>query len=397
MRDHPTSKWQIRFKEALLRRWKPIERRLRPQRSDAFQLSAVIPPSGDALALALFQSLGVRMRRGHQVAWLNNGTVFDTLIEAIGRARTSVHIVLYIWHKGAASDRVIAALLDRAKQGVACRILIDAFGSSDFEKNIAPPLSEAGCEVRIFRPLPGKDKLARNHRKIVIVDGKLAITGGFGVRDDWLGDGVHDDGWRDSNVRFSGPAVAEAQQAFAENWQEAGGELLPDGAFPALEELGGAPAAFVASTASVVTRAERLTQVMIAAARQRVWISNAYFVPSRGVVELICQKARAGIDVRILAPGTKSDSKTSFGAQHTEYHSMMKCGVRVWEYQPSMMHAKTMLVDDELVLVGSINLDPLSLTKLEEVALIAEERHLATELGQAFVADCALSKELSRR
>jgi cardiolipin synthase len=392
--EHTASKWQLRFKEALLRSWKPIARRLRPQKSDAFQLRAVIPPSGAAFGLALFQSLGVRMRRGHQLAWFNNGAVFDAIIQEIGRARTSVHVVLYIWHRGMASERVVAALVERAQAGVACRILIDAFGSSDFEQDIAPALVDAGCEVRIFRPLPGKDKLARNHRKIVVIDGKVAITGGFGVRDDWLGDGIHDQAWRDSNLRFAGPAVAEAQQAFAENWQEAGGQLLPEEAFPPSDESGGAPAAFVTSTTSVVTRAERLMQLMIAAAGKRVWISNAYFVPSRGIAELICAKARAGVDVRILAPGKRSDSKTSFAAQHKEYRAMMKCGVRVWEYLPSMMHCKTLLVDDEMVLVGSINLDPLSLTKLEEVALIAEDRPLATELGEAFVLDCTHSKEL---
>jgi len=365
---------------------------------DAFQLRAEIPASGPPFASALYQSLGVRLVPGNQVALLDNGAVFDALVEEIGKARSSVHVLLYIWEKGAASDRVTAALVERAKAGVACRILVDDFGSPDFAKTVQPPLVQAGCEVRVFRPLPGKDKLARNHRKIVVLDGKVAITGGFGIRDNWLGDGVHAEGWRDANVRFAGPAVLRAQQAIAESWQEAGGALLPPEALPELPAAGPASAAFVSSTASPnVTRSERLTQMMIAAARKRLWIANAYFIPSQAILDLLASKAASGVDVRILAPGMKSDSKTSFGAQQGEYGALMKRGVRVWEYQPSMMHAKTMVVDDELSLIGSINLDPLSLNKLEEGALVVDDRALAAALALGFGRDCEHAKELSSR
>jgi cardiolipin synthase len=364
---------------------------------DAFQLPLEMPASGPAFASALYQSVGVHLVPGNAVALLDNGAVFDALVEEIGRARSSVHVLLYIWEKGAASDRITAALVERARAGVACRILVDDFGSLDFAKTVQPPLVQAGCEVRLFRPLPGKDKLSRNHRKIVVIDGKTAFTGGFGIRDNWLGDGVHEEGWRDANVRFTGPAVADAQQAIAENWQEAGGALFPPAAFPELTAAGPAAAAFVSSTASPnVTRSERLTQLMIAAARKRIWIANAYFVPSRAILDLLARKASSGVDVRILAPGKKSDSKTSFGAQQGEYGALMRRGVRVWEYQPSMMHAKTMVVDDELSLLGSINLDPLSLNKLEEGALVVEDRALAAALALTFGRDCEQSKERSR-
>ncbi len=365
---------------------------------DAFQLRAEIPASGPPFASALYQSLGVRLLPGNEVALLDNGAVFDALVEEIGKARSSVHVLLYIWEKGAASDRVTAALVERAKAGVACRILVDDLGSPDFAKTVQPPLVQAGCEVRLFRPLPGQDKLARNHRKIVVLDGKVAITGGFGIRDNWLGDGVHAEGWRDESVRFAGPAVAEAQQAIAENWQEAGGALLPQAAFPELPAAGPASAAFISSTASPnVTRSERLTQLMIAAAQKRIWIANAYFVPSRAILDLLARKAASGVDVRILAPGKKSDSKTSFGLQQGEYGALLKRGVRVWEYQPSMMHAKTMVVDDELSLIGSINLDPLSLNKLEEGSLVVDDRALTAALALGFGRDCEHAKELSSR
>jgi cardiolipin synthase A/B len=360
-----------------------------------FSLRVTPPSSGEGFALALYQSLGVRLQAGHSVSLFQNGSVFDALVQQIEGAKRSINVAMYIWEAGAASDRVVKALVARAQAGVRCRILVDDVGSPDFGKTVQPSLTQAGCEVRIFRPLSGAHKLARNHRKLVVVDGVAAITGGFGIRDTWLGDGVSAESWRDSNVLFTGPAVSGAQQAFAENWQEAGGALLPAEAFPDPETSAPLRAAFVASSQGVLTRAERLTQLMMAAATRRLWIANAYFVPSRGILTLIEQKARAGVDVRILAPYKNSDSKTAFGLQHTEYGRLLKQGVKIWEYTPSMMHAKTMLVDDELALIGSINLDPLSLNELEEDALVVEDRGVADQLGQAFAADCARSKRLS--
>jgi cardiolipin synthase A/B len=363
----------------------------------AFRLDVPVPSSGSAFGLALYQSLGARLVPGHSVTLLGNGSVFDGIEREIRSARSSVHVLMYIWEAGVASDRVVAALVERAKAGVSCRVLIDAFGSPDFAEDVQPRLVEAGCEVRIFRPLPGHgDKLARNHRKVVVVDGRVAFTGGFGVRDNWLGDGVSGESWREANVRFAGPAVLDAQQAFAENWQEAGGTLLPPEAFPEIVTSGPASAALVTSTISpVLTRSERLVQLMVQAAKKRLWIANAYFVPSRAILDMIEHKAAQGVDVRVLAPGKKSDSKTSFGLQHVEYDSLLEKGVRVWEYQPSMMHAKTMLIDDDLAVVSSMNLDPLSLGKLEEVALVVQDQEFARALARTFENDCVHARALS--
>jgi cardiolipin synthase A/B len=363
----------------------------------AFQLRVEVPSTGAPLASAIYQSLGVHVLPGHHVTLLSNGTVFDGLEDEVRHARSSIHILLYIWDKGVASDRIVAAIRERARAGVGCRVLVDAFGSPDFRKDVQPALVASGCEVRVFRPLPGKgDKLARNHRKIAVLDGRVGITGGFGIRDSWLGDGMTADGWRDANVRFTGPAVLEAQQAFAENWQEAGGALLPSDAFPPPDTSGGASAAFISSTVSpVLTRSERLVQLMIQSAKKRLWIANAYFVPSPAILAMLERKAAEGVDVRLLAPVKTSDSKTSFGAQHIEYGSLLKHGVRVWEYQPSMMHAKTMLVDDDLSSVASINLDPLSLGKLEEVALLVQDRVFAATLARTFEEDCGRARALS--
>jgi len=317
-----------------------------------------------------------------------NGDLFPALVDDLAKAQKSIHVLAYIWEKGQASDPIVDAIAARASQGVECRILFDAIGSPDFREDIAPTLERAGCDVRVFRPLQQGNQVARDHRKIFVIDGRIAFTGGFGIRDDWLGDGVTNERWRDTNVRFAGPSVADAQQAFAENWQEAGGDLLPLSAFPNLEPVGSVEAVFVSSTAHpVVTKAERLTQLMIAVASERVWIANAYFVPTRGILDLLAEKAAQGLDVRVLVPGFKDDSKAAFGTQKVKYDGLLDAGVHVWEYRPSMMHAKTMVIDDDLSIVGSINLDPLSLFRLEDGALVVRDRAFTQALAASFEED----------
>ncbi len=256
------------------------------------------------------------------------------------------------------------------------------------------PLEAAGCDVRKFRPVPGQDDLARNHRKIILVDGRMGITGGFGIDDKWRGRGKSDEEWRDSNVLVRGPAVAGMQQAFAENWQEAASELLPPDAFPRLEKAGDTPAAFVTSTDNgVVTKGDRLTQLLIAAAKKRVWIANAYFVPSEPILQLLEKKVRQGVDVRILAAGEKTDTHVYLGPQRERMDRLVVEGARGFEYQSSMLHSKTVLVDDSLVVVGSSNLDALSLNKMDEGALVADDPRLAKQLERQWVEDLKHSAE----
>lgn len=376
-------------------------RRLRPWASKEergpFRLRGDVPAEGTGFAFALEQSLGVVLAPGHEVRLVPNGDVFAAIEGDIRAATSSVHIDVFIWQKGKASEGLLRALEER-KKGVACRVLADDAGSPGFDADIAPRLVATGCEARVFRRMPvSGEELARNHRKIVVVDGTIAYTGGFGVRDEWLGDGVTNDAWRDANVRFAGPAVRGAQQAIAENWQESGGTLFPPEAFPAIPPRGPTTAAFVASTGSpVLTRAERLVQLLVQAAKKRLWIANAYFVPPDTVTDMLKAKAAAGVEVRLLVPGKKTDSNISMGSQKMEYGSLLEKGVRVFEYEPSMMHAKTMLVDDEVSLVSSINLDPLSFGKLEEGGLVVQDRAFAAEMARVFEADLAHARPVSR-
>lgn len=374
------------------------------EKSRPFRLTSAVESRGSDFATALFQTTGARMVPGNEARWALNGNAFDVASDEIRKARSSVHVLMFIWRPGKASDQLLEALAARDREHVKCRVLVDPIGSPTFEKDIQPRLKELGCESHLFRPLPADENLARNHRKLVIVDGKVGLTGGVCVQDEWLGEARNEKEWRDTNVRVEGPVVSQMQQAFAENWQEVTGELLPPEDFPGLAQPapgvtaeGEGWAAFVGSTANPeLTRAERLTQLMVRAAKRRLWISQAYFTPNDSLRALLVEAARAGVDVRVLAPGDKNDQKVMTVAQREKYGPMLEAGVRIWEFQPAMMHAKTMLVDDRLVVVGSINYDPLSFNMLEEGALVLEDARAAREMEAFFLADLERAKEVPR-
>ncbi|WNG52576.1 Cardiolipin synthetase [Archangium minus] len=370
--------------------------------SKPFHLRGDVDSRGAGFATALYQTVGVRMVPGNRLSWANNGAVFDVMVEELSRARSSMNIVIFIWRPGAASERLLSVITERARAGVACRVLVDPLGSAPFEKQVKPRLEAAGCRVHLFRPLPADENLARNHRKIIVVDGRVGITGGLAIQDEWLGEARNEKEWRDTNARVEGPVVAQLQQSFAENWQETTGELLPASDFPGLatpqpglDGAGEGWAAFVGSTANPeLTRAERLTQLMVRAARKRLWIAQAYFTPNEALTALLVERARAGVDVRVLAPGDKNDHPSITLVQRATYDTLRAAGVRIWEYQPSMMHAKTMLVDDRLVLVGSINYDPLSFNMLEEGSLVLQDDKAARQMEAFFLEDLKHAREM---
>ena len=367
-------------------------------RLSGYRITAPVPADPDGFSNALYQSTQVKLVPGHQVELVNNGAIFDRLEEQLGQAKRSINIVLFIWRPTGPSARIVEVLSARAQAGVTCRILVDALASGEeFEKEVKPGLVAAGCDVRIFRPLAKGATDQRNHRKIVVIDGKVGITGGFGIEDVWLGNGRKPKEWRDSNVIVRGPAVNEMQQAFADNWQEVDGPLLPETDFPPQEAKGSTRAGFVSSTASAhLTKAERLSQLLIAAATKRVWIANAYFVPSPGMIELLVEKRQQGVDVRIMAASEQTDHPEILREQRATYPKLLEGGVRIWEYQPALLHSKTMLVDDHLSVVGSINLDRLSLAALEEGALVMSDPRVVAELVKTWDDDLTQCLEKPR-
>lgn len=364
-----------------------------------------LEPGVDALSFALLQSVGVELVPGHRASVIQDGDVFDALVEAIGEAQHSVHILVYIWRPSAPSDRVIDALAERSRAGVKCRIVVDPFGSEelagehDFDEKVERRLTEAGCDVHYYRLLGNRRirrMLGRDHQKLAVVDGRVGITGGFGIWKAWEGHGNAREEWRETSIRVEGPAVRAMQIAFSQSWQESGGELLPRDTFPELGQVGPSRAGFVSSTGRLgITNAERMTRLIVAAAQERLWIANAYFSPPDEVIRQLEHKVRSGVDVRVLGPGPVHDVPLIRASQRSTYERLLRAGVRIWEYQPSMMHAKTILVDDWLSVIGSTNLDPLSLNWLGEGSLVIDDQEVAAALERGWRDDFARSAEIT--
>lgn len=371
-----------------------------PNHRHDLRLRALPGDGPEARSLAFEQSLGIPLAPGHRVELVENGRVFDVMEQEIRAARTSIHIASYIWRPGEPSDRLVRALQER-QPGVACRVLVDPLGSVNFEA-VQPKLLKAGCEVRTFRPIQGAISSlhaqrikARMHRKLVVRDGEVGLTGGWGIWRSWLGNAERPDFWRDIAVRVEGPAVREMQVAFAQNWQEAGGEFLPATDFPQLQSQGEARAGFVASTGHrFLSDARRMTLLSIAAARRRLWITNSYFIPSEAISDMLIEKVKQGVDVRVLVPGRHHDIAPVHAAQRASYARLLEGGVRIWEYERSMLHSKTILVDDSLSVIGSTNMDPLALVSSEECSLVVDDAGLAAGLEAAFEKDLTHSYEI---
>jgi len=350
----------------------------------------------DQVGLALAQATSASLVGGNRVAWRHDGAIFDALEDAFRAAEHSIHVGMYIWKPGDVGSRLAALACRRAREGVAVRILVDPMGSTGFEEELAEPLLAAGCQVRYFRP-PKRRPFAltgRNHRKVVIVDGRVGFTGGFGIAQEWS-TGKDGAPWRDANAEIEGPVVRQLQASFAAHWLETGGALLPREELERARPAGDARAAYVTSTDVVgLSHARWVTHIALMAARRRAWIANAYFVPPPEVFGALLLLPRHGVDLRLLLPGPHLDHAIVRFLQRRYYGRLGRGGANVWEYQPSMMHAKTMLVDDRLVVVGSINLDFLSMQWLEEGCLVVDDARFAAELERRWLDDLAHARRV---
>jgi cardiolipin synthase A/B len=359
------------------------------------------PPNDevDDLAEALRRDARAEVVGGNALELINNGAIFDAMEHDIRDARLSVNIVIYIWRgEDGPSRRIGEALLNR-RAGVACRLLVDAFGSLKFSGALEERLTASGCDVRRYRLRGDLRLMARNHRKIQVTDGKTGLTGGWGVWRVWEGDGLSQDAWRDTAVRVSGPAVAQMQRAFEQSWVEAGGPPLPAAEYPKQSRHGPTRATFVASSPRQdrKSEAEIMTELVIGSARRQLWIASSYFVPNESLADLIIRKRRQGVDVRVLAAGPVHDVPPVRAAQRATYERLLEAGVRIFEYQPSMMHSKTMVVDGRTVVIGSTNFDQLSFDRLEEGSIVAFAPFLAGKLRRDFDADFGRSLEITRQ
>jgi cardiolipin synthase len=270
------------------------------------------------------------------------------------------------------------------------------------EEGLLDAMQESGVNVARFRPLKPyavRRLNNRTHRKVLVVDGRVGMTGGVGIAEEWTGDAEDPDHWRDTHVRVRGPVVRGLQGAFAENWLEATGlVLVGDDYLPELEGVAdGGPMQVVRSSAGVGdTNAEALMFLAIASAKRTLDITNAYFAPRPAFVEALGDAAERGVAVRVIVPGPHIDKQFVRIAGRQAYDELLGRGVRIWEYQPTMLHAKTVTIDGVWSCVGSMNLDNRSFQLNDEVALGVQSEAFAAELTEQFERDLGVSEEVRR-
>jgi cardiolipin synthase len=361
------------------------------------------PPVTDSLferTIELFT--GAHLDPSNRVWQLLNGNgTYPPLWADLRAAQHTITVQMYYSLPGKVADSLAAILSERARAKVRVLLLLDSFGSQHLTKEWQRGLIDAGVEVKLLRKLRWYSIHAasdRSHVRVVVVDGRIGYTGGFGLADYWMGDGHHEEQWRESNVRFEGPAVMQLQAAFAAGWAEATGELLTgDLFFPntGFQPAGTAHAA-VLHTAPTTgsTPAERFLALTIAAARRQLYIANSYFVPDDDFRRLLIGAAKRGVDVRVLTVSSKTDVKTTRYAGRYRYGELLRGGVKIFEFQPTMMHSKTISVDGLWGTIGSMNFDNRSLAFNNESNLIVLDSAFTRQLDSAFFDDLRYSKEI---
>jgi cardiolipin synthase A/B len=346
-------------------------------------------------------------RGNHAELLVNGDAIFPAFIETIASARRTVNLLTYVYWTGDVAIAVADAVCERARAGVSCRVLLDAVGAMKMDSGLIARMEECGVEVRRFRP-PKPYALRRlnnrTHRKVLVVDGRVGLTGGVGIAEEWTGDAQDPDHWRDTHVRVRGPVVRGLQGAFAENWLEATGEVLAgDDDLPALEAVGdgdlgdpGAAMQVIRSTAGVGdTNAETLYFLALAAARESIDLTSAYFAPRPAFLGALVDAARRGVRVRVLVPGRHMDKQVVRRAGRATYGELLRGGVRVFEYGPTMLHAKGLVIDGVWSAVGSVNFDNRSFQLNDEAVLCAQDREFATLLVEQFERDLEVSHEVT--
>ena len=348
------------------------------------------------------RAAGAELHHGNAVEILLNGDeTYPRLWSDLRAARQSITLQLYYCQPGRMADELKSILLERARAGVHVLYLHDAFGSQKLTKEYLRELRDGGVEVCRFRPTHWYELHKahnRSHIRVVVIDGHVAYTGGFGIDDKWYGDGRTNDGWRDTNARFVGPAVAQHQAIFVAGWAEAARDLLTgDILFPPSdgEGDGGAFAASVHCAPTVgSTVSERLLALTVAGARERLYISNAYFVPDDDFRRMLVDAVGRGVDVRIVTAGYKTDTKLTWRASHARYEELLAGGVRIYEYQPAMMHAKTLVADGVWSIVGTVNFDNRSFALNDESVLMVHDPSVGEMLERVYRDDLTHTKEI---
>jgi cardiolipin synthase A/B len=365
-----------------------------------YQLGTDAEVGSEAFVDAAAALLNNPVYRGGEVRLLQNGDAFyPAMLEAIHSATDNVTFEVYIFEPDEIGRQFMDAFIDRVRNGVEVRLLVDWFGSFKFKRRHRDELIRAGVRVETFRPFKLRNLVRiyrRTHRRAIVIDGRVAFTGGAAISKKWAGDVRNAHEWRDSMTRVTGPLVGGIQSAFAVNWLYCTGEVLSASRFfPPLPPGTGVCSLSVVSSPSDAAQPIRvLFWLSFPQARRRLWISNSYFIPDPRLRKAVVDRARQGVDVRILVPGNHTDAVPVQFAGRSYYEELLAAGVRIFEFLPSMMHAKTLVVDDAWSVIGSANMDERSMELNEENIVGIADRPFAQEIADGLERDFAQSREV---
>jgi cardiolipin synthase len=367
-------------------------------------VAAEVPPvSSPAFAIALSHLVNGPVEQGGSVEILNNGDAFlASLLRSIHGASSTINFLAFMWNDGSFSDRVLEALIAKQREGVAVRVLLDGLGARSSPDDLFEALEESGGKVERFR-MPRFGSLTRfhrrNHRRSIVIDGAVGYVGGMAIYDKWLGNARSPDEWRDMMFKVTGPLARSLQAAFVDSWVGSSGEILVGPAFYALDEPAGGGVDryihLVNSPADDDASMAYFYLLPILAAKEKVYITTPYFIPDQPLKEALRSQARNGVDVRLLLPGEHIDNASVRYSAQTHYEDLIESGVKVYEYQPTFIHSKTVVIDGAWSIIGSPNLNVRSRQLDEENAYGILDADLASALERTFFEDLKRSEAIS--
>lgn len=336
---------------------------------------------------------GMPLVEGNRVKIYNNGDEFyPAMLDAIESAQDSITMEQFIFWDGLVGRRFAEALAEKGRDGIPVKLLVDAIGSSTLGEEILKILEAGGCQLAWFRPIHwytlNRANL-RTHRKSLIIDGRIAFTGGAGLADHWLGDAANEHEWRDMEIGVEGPAVAVQQAGFAQNWLVSTGEILSGPEFfPTPELVGGtAVQTILTSPTSGAGAAATMYLIAVQCAGRYLYIANPYFIPGSRLIEMLTRACRRGVTVRLMVAGDHNDTWWARQNSLRLYGKLLEAGVEIYEYEPSMLHQKTMVVDGAWATVGTANFDNRSFALSEETNVCLHDLALVESLEATFLSD----------
>jgi cardiolipin synthase A/B len=369
--------------------------------SDRTRLDHLARPSADGsterFRRVVASAVGALFTQGNEVTILRNGAeIFPSMLEAIRGAERSIDLVTFVYWTGQIALDFAEALSARARAGVRVRIILDAFGSAPMNPELIETMINSGVQVERFRPLirwKVWESDHRTHRKILVVDERVGFSGGVGIAEEWQGDARNPQEWRETHFRIEGPAVLGLRAAFLTDWRDCGHALdESDIATDIPPSSGDVEIAVIDGSAQIgLNDAERVLEAIVVGATQRILIQTPYLNPVAELTELLGAAARRGVSIDIIIPGPHVDKRVADVVADEQAAALLGYGIRVWRYQPTMMHVKAVLADGVTALVGSVNLNRRSVEKDEEVGMLILDREVVERLETHFRDDVARS------